>query len=196
MASLRSSLELGLLSVYWNLSDDGHLVIKRWLHSRQDTPRPKEIWERLAAHEGIATFSHALDVRSRIQTLFGELSNYVHSRGRLYSNDHFEPEQPFISCRPSAGMIQLWAQTYREVVWLILALHLAKYPIGAVRGDWNDKFGIDVRKAWPLCLMRLGSVRAVVRRSSVRWRSRRRSGTKRPIWRLRRWACLGARYTF
>ncbi len=32
----------------------------------------------------------------------------------------------------------------------------------------------------------------VVRRSSVRWRSRRRSGTKRPIWRLRRWACLGA----
>ena len=39
-------------------------------------------------------------------------------------------------------------------------------------------------------------VRAVVRRSSVRWRSRRRSGTKRPIWRLRRWACLGARYTF
>ena len=47
-------------------------------------------------------------------------------------------------------------------------------------------------KAWPLCLMRLGSVRAVVRRSSVRWRSRRRSGTKRPIWRLRRWACLGA----
>ena len=51
-------------------------------------------------------------------------------------------------------------------------------------------------KAWPLCLMRLGSVRAVVRRSSVRWRSRRRSGTKRPIWRLRRWACLGARYTF
>lgn len=144
MASLRSSLELGLLSVYWNLSDDGHLVIKRWLHSRQDTPRPKEIWERLAAHEGIATFSHALDVRGRIQNLFGELSNFVHSRGRLYSNDHFEPEQPFISRRPSAGMIQLWAQTYREVVWLILALHLAKYPIGTVRGDWNDKFGIDV----------------------------------------------------
>nr|AVI43682.1 hypothetical protein [Klebsiella pneumoniae] len=37
-------------------------------------------------------------------------------------------------------------------------------------------------------------MRAVVRRSSVRWRSRRRSGTKRPIWRLRRWACLGAVY--
>lgn len=144
MASLRSSLELGLLSVYWNLSDDGHLIIKRWLHSREDTPRPKEIWERLSAHVGIAEFSEAFDVRARIQDVFGELSNYVHSRGRLYSNDHFEPEQPFISFRPSPKMIQLWTETYREVVWLILALHLAKYPIGTVRGGWNEKFGIDV----------------------------------------------------
>jgi hypothetical protein len=42
-------------------------------------------------------------------------------------------------------------------------------------------------KAWPPCQMRHGSVRAVVRRSSGRWRSRRRSGMKRPTRQPRRW---------
>ncbi len=71
-------------------------------------------------------------------------------------------------------------------------LDYAQYSCAPKRGEHGDGHHGFQNKAWPLCLMRLGSVRAVVRRSSVRWRSRRRSGTKRPIWRLRRWACLGA----
>ena len=39
MTSLRGSFELGLLSVYWNLNDDGHEVIQSWLRSRENTPR-------------------------------------------------------------------------------------------------------------------------------------------------------------
>lgn len=144
MASLRASLELGLLSVYWNLQDDGHLIIKRWLHSREDTPWTKEIWTSLSTHAGIAHFSEVFGVRERIQDLFGELSNYVHSRGRLYSNDHADPELPLFTFRPSEHIIDLWMDTHRQIVWLILALHLAKYPVATLRMDWGRKFGIDV----------------------------------------------------
>lgn len=130
--------------MYWNLEDDGHVVIKRWLHSRDATPWPKEIWERLSAHEGIARFSEAFGVRERIQSLFGELSNYVHSRGRMYSNDHSDPEHGLLTSRPSEHMIERWIEMHTETVWLILALHLAKYPVATVRSDWSQKFGIDV----------------------------------------------------
>lgn len=36
--SLRSGLELGLLSVYYNINDDGHLEVQSWLKS-------KDSWE-------------------------------------------------------------------------------------------------------------------------------------------------------
>jgi len=51
MVSLRSGLELGLLSVYWNLNDDGHKVIQDWLSSREDTPCLGEIWKKLEQHK-------------------------------------------------------------------------------------------------------------------------------------------------
>ena len=43
MCSLRSALELGLLSVYWNINDDGHISIKDWLKSEEDTPRLADV---------------------------------------------------------------------------------------------------------------------------------------------------------
>lgn len=40
---LRTALELGLLSVYWELDDDGHIKIQDWLYSRERTPGIREI---------------------------------------------------------------------------------------------------------------------------------------------------------
>lgn len=145
MSSLRSALELGLLSVYWNVGDDGHVVIRRWLNSREDTPRPREIWDRLTAHPGIASFCDQFGLKDEILELFGELSNYVHTRGRLYSNEFWDPELGLaVGQRASEIRVREWADTYRKVAWIILALHLAKYPVGTIRYDWNLKFGIDV----------------------------------------------------
>jgi len=145
MTSLRGVLELGLLSVYWNVGDDGHVIIKRWLHSQEDTPRPSEIWARLSTHHGLAQFCEAYDLSTRIKELFGDLSNFVHSRGRLYSNDYWHPDHGFsVGQALSEERIAKWIQTYREIVWVILGLHMAKYPIATIRYEWSRKFGIDV----------------------------------------------------
>jgi hypothetical protein len=120
MASLRSSLELGLLSVYWNVGDDGHLIIKRWLNSGEDTPRPGEIWGRLGQHAGIARFAEATNLNARIHDVFGGLSNFVHARGAKYSNDYWHPELGYLGQPPSHERIQEWIDTYREIVWIVL----------------------------------------------------------------------------
>src|SRR2546421_3533237 len=45
--SLRSVLELGLLSVYWDIEDKSHIEIQEWLHSKEDTPFRKKVKKRL-----------------------------------------------------------------------------------------------------------------------------------------------------
>lgn len=144
MASLRSVLELGLLSVYWNLGDDGHLVIRHWVSSNEDTPRAGGIWKRLSAHRGIAVLDEEFGVQERIRRMFGGLSNYIHTRGRLYSNDYGHPEHSrFVGLTFSEARFLEWRSTYGEIAWVVLALHVAKYPIATMRYDWSRKFGVD-----------------------------------------------------
>jgi hypothetical protein len=142
MMSLRSCLEVGLLSIYWNLNDDGHLVIKRWLRSKQDTPPFGKIWDKLSAHPNFQLFQQHYDIKTRLQAVRNPLHEYVHTRGVLHSNrlglvksncQTFEVEG-----------FNLWYTTYREVVEALVILHLVKYPLGTVKYDFDAKFGLDV----------------------------------------------------
>jgi len=85
MVSLRSGLEVGLLSVYWNLHDDGHIVIQQWLKSQEDTPRLSDIWKKLKKNRNFQTFQKLYDIRSRLLKL-GFLHDYVHTKGLKFSN--------------------------------------------------------------------------------------------------------------
>ena len=140
MCSLRSALELGLLSVYWNINDDGHITIKNWLKSEVDTPRLGDVWDKLKNHPNFSWFQGVSDLKSRLLS-FGYLHNFVHTKGGKYSNrigllksncQTFE-EKGFNS----------WLESYREVIKILTLLHLIKYPIGVVEFEWSNKFGID-----------------------------------------------------
>src|SRR5579871_570612 len=141
MVSLRSGLELGLLSVYWNLNDDGHKVIKDWVHSKQDTPKLGEIAKKLAAHGNFKLLDDAFDLKIQLSE-FNYLHNYVHTKGRKYSNT--------LASKPVPGQhfdskaIETWLQAFEGVIRILCILHLTKYPIGTVRYDFSRKFGIDI----------------------------------------------------
>jgi hypothetical protein len=140
MVSLRSALELGLLSVYWNLNDDGYKIIREWLKSEKDTPNKGAIWKKLEEHKNFRLFQQKIDIKNRIFQL-GFLSNYVHSKGHHYSN--------------SIGLLKSnlqtfevkgfnnWFDAFEEVVKVLSILHLIKYPIGVVKFNYHEKFGID-----------------------------------------------------
>jgi len=139
--SLRSSFELGLLSVYWNLNDDGHIVIQEWLKSNVDTPRFSEVWEKLNSHPNYQKYQEYYDIKTRLLKL-GYLHDYVHSKGLLHSNmmGKTKPNHQTFE----ADCFELWLESFEEVVKVLSILHLIKYPIGTIDYDFRGKFGIDV----------------------------------------------------
>jgi hypothetical protein len=139
MGSLRSALELGLLSVYWNLNDDGHIEVKTWLSSKEDTPRMGTVWSKLSRHENFRKFQARQDLRQRILDL-GYLHDYVHTKGHKFANHP--------GLRPNFQLFNekafdIWFTAFSEVIRVLTICHLVKYPLGTVRYPWSDKFGID-----------------------------------------------------
>ncbi len=140
MISLRIGLELGLLSVYWNLNDDGHKTIKMWISSREETPRLPEIWNKLEKHSNFKSFQKLYDIKYRLLQL-KYFHDYVHSRGFKYSN-RFGKKQVNSQCFEK-DLIERWLISYKEVITVLAILHLIKYPIGTIKYNYSNKFGID-----------------------------------------------------
>ena len=141
--SLRSGLELGLLSVYYNINDDGHNTVKEWLHSKDtsaaNTPRAEKIWKILLSNENIAKFNIQHNLRNTFDNL-GYLHNYVHTKGAKHSNRMGllkTNSQTFES-----KLIDKWIKSYEDIISLVSSLHLLKYPIAVIRFDYRKKFGI------------------------------------------------------
>lgn len=145
MASLRSVLELGLLSVYYNINDDGHITVQKWLSSEDsreaDTPRIQEVWKILINHENVKEFQSQIDLKQRLLDL-GFLHNYVHTKGHKYSNKLGKHKSNFQTFEEKS--ILLWLSTYEEIIVIVTTLHLLKYPTGLIKYDYSRKFGIDI----------------------------------------------------
>jgi hypothetical protein len=140
MMSLRSGLELGLLSVYWNLNDDGHVAVKQWLKAGENTPRLKVIWNKIEQHDNFKLFQSKYDIKSRLLKL-DFLHNYVHSKGFKYSNHMGIQLSNFQRFKPKVFI--LWLNTFEEVIKVLSILHLVKYTVATIRYDYYAKFGID-----------------------------------------------------
>lgn len=143
--SLRSGLELGLLSVYYNINDDGHNAVKEWLSSRDtaeaNTPRANKIWEILLSNNNIKKFNDKHNLRQTFDNL-GYLHNYVHTKGVKYSNKMGTAKSNFQTFEPK--LIEKWLKSYADIVSIVCSMHLLKYPIAVIRFDYSRKFGIDI----------------------------------------------------
>jgi hypothetical protein len=139
--SLRSGLELGMLSVYFNINNDGHNAVKSWLNSNENTPRTDRIWKILKQNENIKKFDNKHNLE-KVHKELGYLHNYVHTKGAKHSNrmgilkinsQTFEEK-----------LILKWLKSYADIISLVSTLHLLKYPISVIRFDYSRKFGIDI----------------------------------------------------
>ena len=139
--SLRSGLELGLLSVYFYINDDGHNAVKEWLNSKDNTPRGGTIWKILRQNDKIKKFDEKHNLK-QVHGDLGYLHNYVHTKrakhsnrmGLLKSNSQTFEEK----------LISKWLHSYADIISLVSTLHLLKYPISVIRFDYSKKFGIDI----------------------------------------------------
>jgi hypothetical protein len=142
--SLRSGLELGMLSVYYNINDEGHRTVRNWLNSKRDrsadTPRANQVWKILLANRNIKQFDFVFELQNSYRKL-DFLHNYVHTKGAKYSNcykpirrGHQEYDE---------NQIIRWMNAFEAIVILVITLHILKYPIAIVKYDWDRKVGID-----------------------------------------------------
>jgi hypothetical protein len=144
-STLRSGLELGLLSVYNNINDDGHETVREWFYSLDgtdsNTPRADKNWKILLSNSNIEEYNNKFDLKSDYLSL-GYLHNYVHTKGHKYSNSldgQKGNSQVFI-----ASALLEWLNTYEKIAVIVVTLHLLKYPLGLFKFDYYRKFGINM----------------------------------------------------
>lgn len=142
--SLRSALEVGMLSVYYNINDDGHEVVKDWLSSKDtweaNTPRSDKIWKILKSNDNINKFNELFGLEDEFNSL-SFLHNFVHTKGYKYSNQLGIPKtnsQTF-----EEDIFLKWLNIYQKIIVFIVTLHILKYPISIIEYDWSVKIGID-----------------------------------------------------
>lgn len=143
-SSLRCALEVGMLSVYYNINDDGHRAVKDWIASKDsheaNTPRAKKIWKILRSNTSIRKFDDKFKLRDDFEEL-GFLHNYVHTKGHRYSNCVGLKKSNYQTFE--SGVFDAWCESFTKVVLLLIKLHMLKYPITVVEFDWSTKVGID-----------------------------------------------------
>lgn len=140
MQSLRNFLELGLLSLYYNIDDMGHIAIQNWLHSLEDTPFRNRILKQILKNKNIEKFNNEINIIKEINILYKKLCNYIHTKGLKYSSstlirsnvNNFN-EKTFIR----------WLKYFKQVVRIIVSLHLLKYPVGLQYTPIDQKFGLN-----------------------------------------------------
>ena len=141
MTCLRSCLELGLLSVYFNAQDRGHEVVRDWIRSREDTPMLRDVWPMLNRIRNVVKLQASYDLQSRLLAL-GYLHNYVHTKGYAFSNRFGLAVKPNYQVFSSEALGK-WSRAAREVVTVLCILHLLKYPQATIRFDFFAKFGLN-----------------------------------------------------
>jgi hypothetical protein len=131
--------------VYWSMNEDGHSAFKRWLRSRECTPFASQVWKRVSSHPNFKAFQNSFDIAGQFKAV-SELGDFVHTRGAKFSN-----VLPFAGTsvripgqRFSEEAFEAWRRRFAGTVRFLVVCYLVRYPIGTVRYNWAQKFGIDI----------------------------------------------------
>ena len=147
LMSLRSGLELGVLSTYWSVVGKDDRTFKNWIRAREKTPFSNGIQRKLLTNQNINIFNTRYPIKEFFDSL-GILHNYIHTKGVRYST--FGEFQKLISKQESSEtLFGRWYQAFQECIQLIVILHLLKFPIASLEYDFIKKFGSYSRS--PFC---------------------------------------------
>jgi hypothetical protein len=138
--SLRSVLELGLLSVYWDIEDKSHIEIQDWLQSKEDTPFRRQIQRRLLENENIKRFDDEGGFFTQLDDIYKKLSGFTHTKGTRYSSRALTISNVNTFNEKS---LKYWVQSLQKVIRLVMILHILKYPVAYQYTPVNEKFGLN-----------------------------------------------------
>jgi len=140
IVTLRNVLELSLLSVYWDINDNSHIDIQKWLRASEKTPFKKTVFVKLKTNQNIKTFDSKHNIFKNIDVIFKQLSNFIHTRGQYHSNQDLAKSN---TNRFNEQAFLKWFELMTDVVQLVVSLHILKYPVALQHTPIEQKFGIN-----------------------------------------------------
>ena len=86
VASLRMALDNGLLSAYWNALGYETPEFKRWISSKENSPRKdSSFWRPIRRLSGVDEFYGRFCFENSIKDLSQQLNDHIHTKGFRYS---------------------------------------------------------------------------------------------------------------
>lgn len=157
--SLRNALELGLLSIYWDKDDNSETTIQDWHSSKQDTPFKRQVIAGLKTIDNINQFCNYFDLFAKIDKLYGDLSDFTHTKGHLYSGQNLNRAN---FTRFNENVVVDWAKYLEQVTQILLTVYILKYPVAIQYTPMQDKFGINVPMGTFLDAFQLEQIKEVL----------------------------------
>lgn len=142
IASLRNILELGLLSVYWDIDDKSYIDIQNWFKSMESTPTRRDIFLKLETSHNIKIFDNKQKIFEKTSALYKKLSNFSHTKGFGYSSRKLNKNHSNVNNFNELSL-RKWFELMREVVETVTIFHVLKYPIALQSTPIMEKFGIN-----------------------------------------------------
>jgi hypothetical protein len=140
IAALRNVLELGLLSVYWDIDDQSHIDIRQWLGSQEPTPFLRRVFAKLKQNDNIKKFDERHKIFDATKSLYERLCNYAHTKGVRFSSRKLNRTN-FNTFHEAS--VSAWRDLFFLVTRTVVAFHLLKYPVGLQYTPIEQKFGIN-----------------------------------------------------
>jgi hypothetical protein len=141
MISLRTSLEIGLLSIYWSIIGKESNEFKEWISSKLNTPfQNKDFWKTIKSNLNIEKFDSKFHLIDEIKKV--GLSDFVHTKGIRHSN--FGKVQRTLKNPDEFKDFKDWLGKFKKIVRILEILHLLKFPTLNLRFSTDfllSKFG-------------------------------------------------------
>ena len=138
--SLRHFLELGLLSVYYDIDDKSHISIQDWLHSKEDTPYARTVLKKLKTNTNIAEFDVKFSLLEETYKCYSFLCNFTHTKGYRYSSKRLSRSN--VNNFQEKAFLK-WLDVMIKVLSLVVTFHILKYPLALQNTPLYKKFGLN-----------------------------------------------------
>jgi len=126
MISLRTALDVGLLSIYWTIVGKESKIFIDWLNSRLNTPfKNDKFWKTIISDNYICLFDNKYKLVEEIKSI--TLSNYVHTKGFKYSN--YSTTQRAMFGNIEKKEFDRWFNQFIKIIRIIEILHLLRFPV-------------------------------------------------------------------
>ena len=140
IAALRNVLELGLLSVYWDIEGKSHIDIQKWLGSNEPTPFKQIVFEKLKTNPNIKSFDDKHKLFDETAELYKELCDYAHTKGLHFSSHKLSKSNINTFNEES---LRKWLDFMCRAIKTIVTFHILKYPVALQYTPIDNKFGLN-----------------------------------------------------